>query len=145
MSSKIIVSCTECGTHKSVFPSMVKGNKYGSFCNKDCLGKYRSRVLTKTLAANYKDGSRRDRQYIRVLARWHPFKDSKGYVSLHRLIAEAIYKKFLDPKIYVVHHIDNDPLNNHWDNLEIMTQAEHAKGHIIGRKKDGTFIKRIEK
>jgi hypothetical protein len=30
----------------------------------------------------------------------------------------------------VVHHIDGDPLNNHQDNLTVMTRAEHMVYHL---------------
>lgn len=36
---------------------------------------------------------------------------------------------FLDPKVYAVHHLDENPLNNHPDNLEVLTHFEHHKRH----------------
>ena len=33
----------------------------------------------------------------------------------------------------IVHHIDGDPRNNALENLEVMTQAEHARRHMIQR------------
>lgn len=33
------------------------------------------------------------------------------------------------PKGYVIHHIDEDKLNNNIDNLAIMSRSEHAKHH----------------
>lgn len=51
----------------------------------------------------------------------------------HRVIAE---QKIGRPLAVgeVVHHIDGDHLNNHPDNLEVMTQAEHMRRHGLGIK-----------
>lgn len=135
MSSLITVKCAECGKEKKIFPSQKKGQKYGSFCNKDCLGLFRSKTLTGELGANFKTGIRADRSYSMVLAPWHP-KSKKGYVYIHRLIAEARLGRFLKPD-EVVHHKDHNTKNNHWNNLEVMTQVEHAREHILTRKRDG--------
>ena len=140
MSSLISAPCSWCGKNKKVFPSLLKGKKYGTFCNKHCLGKFRSRKLTGDLASNYKTGSRKSRQYIEVEAAWHPNKNKRGYVFLHRLIVESKIGRFLDSN-EVIHHIDDNPKNNHWSNLEIIDQAKHAKIHSLKRKrlKNGRF------
>lgn len=129
MSAKVAVTCVACGVTFMRFPSQLRGKgiKYGPFCNRDCLGKYRSEKLTGSLAANFRGGSKRDRSYFSVLAPWHPFAD-RGYVYLHRLIAEAHLGRFLRPD-EVVHHKDHNPENNHWANLQVMTQSEHFRLH----------------
>lgn len=132
--SKVLVFCTECGSGLNRFPSKVVGRKFGVFCSKLCLGAFRSKKLTGDMAANFKAGSKRDRNYIRVHAQWHPFRDNRGYVSLHRLILESRLGKFL-PEELVVHHLDGNSMNNHWDNLQAISQAEHARGHMSGRDK----------
>ena len=145
MSSKVLVNCEQCGKEKSLFPSQLKLRKYGVFCDKVCLGKFRSETLVGDWAANYKSGFSKSRDYLRVEARWHPNCDKQGYVVLHRLIAEAKLGRFLTEE-EVVHHKDDNPTNNYWDNLEVMKQSEHANLHIengtIERDKlTGQFIK----
>lgn len=49
----------------------------------------------------------------------------------HRLIWEATHMCCLLPDA-VVHHIDENPLNNHPDNLQGMTRAEHNRLHYDG-------------
>lgn len=67
-----------------------------------------------------------------VFSPWHPAKDKTGYVYLHRLIFEANHGDYLAPGM-IVHHIDGNPENNHWDNLLAMTQAEHAREHFTDK------------
>lgn len=77
-----------------------------------------------------------------------PGKRVQYRVETHRLVAEATlngltlgaYKEelwagnlnftFIDPKLYHVHHIDHDPLNNAPTNLEVLTPAEHRAHHL---------------
>lgn len=85
----------------------------------------------------------------------HPYVGRKGVkpgkcgytVPVHRLVAEARLNgmsyehfvnavrsarpglKFLNPKKFVVHHIDENPLNNEPDNLQVMTGDEHRQMH----------------
>ena len=89
--------------------------------------------------------------------REHPFAGRRGVnptkggwtVPLHRLVAEARENgldfgryvgavrarrqglKFLDPKVWVVHHRDENPHNNDPDNLEVITHAEHRDMHYF--------------
>lgn len=134
MSSKIKCNCKQCGAELIRFPSHLKNTKFGPFCNRDCLGLFRSANLTGSLAANFQDGDTFDRRYFLALAPWHPNKTKGNYVYLHRLMAEAKLGRYLGED-EIVHHIDGNPENNHWDNLEVMTQAEHAREHL----RDGTI------
>lgn len=59
---------------------------------------------------------------------------SKGYVKFrsrheHRIIAEIMLGRPLR-RGEIVHHRDENKHNNHPDNLEVMTQAEHARHHF---------------
>lgn len=58
----------------------------------------------------------------------HHLSDVRGYVYEHRLIAETMLNRKLTPRD-IVHHIDDDPLNNDPSNLNIITRAEHAQLH----------------
>jgi len=51
---------------------------------------------------------------------------------MHRVKAEEKLGRQLLPG-EIVHHKDGDKWNNHPDNLEVMTQAEHARLHNLER------------
>lgn len=56
----------------------------------------------------------------------------EGYEGqyLHRLIFEAHYGKI--PKGIVIHHLDENPLNNHINNLKAVPLSEHTSMHTVG-------------
>jgi len=72
----------------------------------------------------------------------HPFAigTKKLYVAEHRLLMEEKIGRYLTDK-EIVHHKDEDTLNNNIDNLELMTAVEHIKHHTKERKrsKNGKF------
>ncbi len=49
----------------------------------------------------------------------------------HRFIAKSIFKNY--HKDYVVHHEDDNHLNNNIDNLKLMTNQEHSSYHSKGK------------
>jgi hypothetical protein len=63
----------------------------------------------------------------------HHLADVRGYAYEHRLVAEAKLGRKLAPG-EVPHHIDGNRANNHPDNLEIVTRAEHGVHHRRGGK-----------
>jgi hypothetical protein len=68
---------------------------------------------------------------------------TKGYVKRsgrheHRRVAEEVLGRKLR-KGEIVHHKDENKHNNASENLEVMTQSEHAKLHGKKRIKKGTF------
>lgn len=46
----------------------------------------------------------------------------------YRLIHE-FYHELIDPKLYAIHHVDFDSLNDEVGNLRVMTQEEHTRLH----------------
>jgi hypothetical protein len=60
---------------------------------------------------------------------WVTIKTDQGWVLEHRLVAQP------DPG-QIVHHVNGDPTDNRPENLEVMTQAEHAKRHDPERTRD---------
>lgn len=75
--------------------------------------------------------------YLAVYMPSHPnaVGTKKLYYPLHRLIAEWKLGRKLT-KDEVVHHMDDDTLNNHPDNLEVLTASDHNKLTISNRKRD---------
>jgi superfamily II DNA or RNA helicase len=99
---------------------------------------------------------------LRVV-RHHPYAGRRGVnpekggftVPFHRLVAEADLNDieveefiarcqrgetdgltFLDPQVFAVHHLDEDPHNNDVSNLEVCTHAEHKALHADHAKRN---------
>lgn len=90
------------------------GRTPGAVANRACrigLGKMKSETYQ----------ARVHRGYIQVVL-------GSYRVMLHRLIGEMKLGRALRSN-EVVHHIDGDTLNNHPDNLEVLTNAEHQRKH----------------
>lgn len=70
--------------------------------------------------------------YQRVID--HPHKTKHGgYVAVHRLVIEKKLGRYLLPG-EVVHHLDDNPRNNHPDNLELYSNnAEHLRETLKGK------------
>lgn len=63
----------------------------------------------------------------------HPEANNSGYVREHRLVMEQKLGRPLE-RSEVVHHIDDDPSNNHPDNLRLFASiGEHLKATRTGR------------
>ncbi len=67
--------------------------------------------------------------YVMRYCQSHPSKNNKkGYVLEHRLVVERYLGRFLTDE-EVVHHINQNPSDNRIENLQVMTQSEHAALH----------------
>ena len=71
------------------------------------------------------------------------FTDCRGYVFIlvgdnyimeHRLVVEQHLGRRLNFK-EKVHHINGNPSDNRLENLQIVSQSEHAKIHRLGQSK----------
>ena len=59
----------------------------------------------------------------------HPYATKKGLIQQHRLVAEQIVGRYLKPE-EVVHHKDENTLNNDVSNLMVFaTASDHSKYH----------------
>lgn len=82
--------------------------------------------------ANWKGGRVRGGHQGRYWMRHmpdHPAANSLGYVLEHRLVMEEHLGRPLTAD-EIVHHRNEDTLDNRFENLEVMTQAEHATHHL---------------
>lgn len=66
--------------------------------------------------------------YKQVRVPSHPHADSTGYVREHRLVMEDYLGRYLE-STEVVHHIDENKLNNSIDNLELCLKEAHTSYH----------------
>ena len=80
-------------------------------------------------------------KYITIACPDHPFADAKGYVRLHRLIAEIGVKRYLS-RDEIVHHVDGNTFNNDPKNLEVTTRAKHASHHASNGESGWTRVRR---
>ena len=70
--------------------------------------------------------------YKYTIDKTHPRANTEGQVYVHVLEAEKKLGRFLLPE-EVVHHIDEDKLNNHPDNLMVFaTKSDHTSFHKHG-------------
>lgn len=107
--------CAICRNRFSVRPSRIaKGAKYCSYqCHQVGEGVKGGRARGQQMRA-----SSRGKSYRKV-----------GNRHEHRALAEEKLGRRLKSE-EIVHHRDGDRFNNHPDNLEIMTQAEHIREHL---------------
>lgn len=122
----VTLECQICGESFSVIPSRATTAKY---CNYTC----------HQVGEGRKGGQIRATQ-MKALSQGKAYTKTNGRHT-HRVIAEQKLGRALKPG-EIVHHIDGDILNNHPDNLEVMTQSEHIRRHVhemleIRREKRG--------
>lgn len=72
------------------------------------------------------------RRQLRVYF-WRHSKWKEPPVALHRQIWTDLYGPI--PKGFVIHHKDDNPINNAISNLEIMSRGEHARGHMTPERR----------
>lgn len=143
------MECPICGVKFHLKPSAIKKGKI-HYCSRYCHNIAKSIYMRGE--KNHQYGLKGDKNaswksdvritnygYKKIRMLNHPFKDCDGFVFEHRLVAEKYLltdetsiivnnKKYLNPKL-VVHHKDENKLNNVPENLEIMTAKRHMEIH----------------
>jgi len=129
-----IFSCSFCGYE------VVKKTKDGSkavYCSHKCY------ALNRSARGSYND-------YV-IISGYkylyrpeHPNKTKHNYVAEHRIVAEQKIGRLLKPN-EDVHHIDFNKLNNHPNNLSVLTKSEHIRLHKTNKKRgeDGKFTNKV--
>jgi len=146
----ITLHCLGCGKEFKEYASHVSRRKY---CSRKCHGIYRVRGLFGEDNPAWKGGETiHSDGYKYVNVGDHPFKTANNYVFEHRLVMEewlrenkpdSIYLIYVDGKLYldpviIVHHKNENKLDNDISNLECMTQSEHMKLH----HKEAEFLRK---
>ena len=88
------------------------------------------------LKGNWKGGViTDDHGRVLIYARNHPHPNGQGvHIYRYRLVVVKNLGRFLCPD-EVIHDINEDPSNDHLENLQVMTQCEHMRLHQQRRKK----------
>ena len=89
---------------------------------------------------NWKGGIIKQRGYIFIKNRKHPFADCHGYVKEHRLVMEKHLGRYLTKK-EIIHHLDFNKANNNINNLHLFhSNKEHSIYHAFLIKIVRSFI-----
>jgi hypothetical protein len=113
-----------CGVCKKEFPDPTAPSRIGrtKYCSKICANLGRGRNTS---------SKRGDSLRGRGLGKTYTKRNG---MHEHRFVMEQKLGRKLS-SLEIVHHKDENIKNNHPDNLEIMTRAEHARHHKLNHKK----------
>jgi HNH endonuclease len=119
----------KCPCCKKKVEKIMKDGIVADYCSHKC---YASRRIKR---GNYKSHIMSNK-YRYIYKPDHPVAigTKKLYVAEHRLVMEAHLGRFLT-RDEVVHHKDENTLNNELSNLQLMTPSEHSSYHSQKRAK----------
>lgn len=131
--SKKIYCSKKCSINASKKGALQKcqycGNEFyttrNKFCSKKCATEYKKEHYNHKI---YLEG-----QY---LAGYEKDYNKKGNYKVHRKIIEDLLGRKLNPN-EIVHHKDENKLNNKLSNLKIMSRAEHSRYHRLKEIENG--------
>lgn len=126
----------KCGNCKKEFEIRKSYKKKNNFCSKECLSKGLSKRASDNLVKWIKKNKGFDKQilgkkgYAISLDGYHVY----NRIKVHRIIME----KHLGRKLKsteIVHHINENKLDNRIENLQIVTRSEHNRIHKFLKRK----------
>lgn len=115
--------------HRSAGAVMRIAHSFGVHKDKEALSRIRSVSHSGANSGNFKGYIQRTQGgYLKKRVPGHPYGDSRGYVLVHRLVAEK-HLGFILPKEFVVHHLNGIKDDNRIENLAVMTVGAHSALH----------------
>lgn len=132
------VKCKNCQEEFQEFQSRIAEGR-GKYCSVECSKVQMFKNLEKGKKFLFEKGCKHGWLPLRIVHSGyilsfypeHPFVSKRGYVREHRLIMEAHLGRFLQ-KNEIVHHKNENKLDNRVENLEVMTHQAHMKLHHNG-------------
>lgn len=132
----VIKRCEVCGAEMYIKQSHLKRRKT---CSKECDGERKKSIYKGENNPNYGNrgannpmfkGDRRISKYgyYELYRPDHPNAKKDGWIFEHRLIMSEYLGRPLAEYEHV-HHIDENKLNNDFNNLKVMSMSEHIKYH----------------
>ena len=128
---QVTVPCANCGAPLARRPSYLKHHA-NTFCNRACQGEWQKRQPPHR-QPRWNGGAKMVQGRCLLHMPWHHMADANGYVFRYVVVAELTLQRRLRPG-EVVHHEDEDPANDHPDNLVVFaSHAEHSRYHGLRR------------
>lgn len=115
--------CDNCGKEFTTYPCYDKRNRKHRFCSKECESVYRS---YKNSSLGWRGGC------VSKSTGYRYIRANGKQVEEHRLVMEKHLGRPLN-RDECVHHINGNKLDNHIENLLLMTKSEHSRLHCIAR------------
>lgn len=136
----MIKSCAVCNKSFVTYPSKIALGR-GKYCSSVCCLSVTSKILAyvgehtrfkkgqkpkNSTGFRFVQARKNSGIYKEIHVPTHPFCNKSGYVREHRLVMEQHLKRYLTQD-EIVHHKDENTLNNDISNLEVMLKVEHDR------------------
>ena len=129
--------CVICGTEMMLMASAVL-NGQGKYCSRKCQSNHYQKRYEGNNNPNWKGGVMISSGRKLIYQKNHPRcqGQKRSHVFEYVLNAEKKIGRYLK-KSEIVHHINENINDNSPENLEVMTQSQHAYIHSLIRKRNG--------
>lgn len=158
---EIVLECDNCKkefTVKAYDYRLKNGNI--KFCSKKCMGESkrtgkfinckqcgkifyttRNELCSKECAAAYRSKNSEHKTYIEngYIVQYEKGYNKKGNVKQHRKVMEDYLGRKLTSE-EVVHHINENKMDNRIENLEVMLRGKHSSYHRKKEKEEGKHL-----